>query len=384
MTSTTGRRRDRVSGRIALRATTLLSAHTSGRTPTAEIRVGAKTRARMPALGIELGSGAAPASDEPRRGTRSDAFLSLGVATNADDLAARVARWSDYATRAGLGLQATLEMADGGSTPSAIVAAAADPALRRLVLVGPDLGPPQTALASRVNALLGTKRSSLEVAVGTRGPFASVNRTWSTLTPFTSIAFPLSPQYHADDDLSIVECAEALPDVIRTARRSGGMRAVHVSPLSMSLPTAYTRGDAPDPREAGPFGAAYTLACAAALAWSGVSSLAFHAPGQPDLAGDLVHELASAYALQAALLGLPRASLVGLEATGDAAVAGLAVAAGPVTHLVIANLTKHAARATVAGLGAVSMSGSRLRGRGGVVRLDLDPYQVTWLEGRAA
>lgn len=120
----------------------------------------------------------------------------------------------------------------------------------------------------------------IDVVGGTDHWFAQLNRERPARP--VPCAFPLCPQVHSSDELSIVENLASHRYMLETARRFLGGEKVHVSPVTLkprfnpdatdpSLPSEDT-----DPRQASPFAAAWTLGALANLACAGADSLTFY------------------------------------------------------------------------------------------------------------
>jgi len=114
------------------------------------------------------------------------------------------------------------------------------------------------------------------IGVGTIGAFTEMNRHRPTQGSVELIAFPVNPQVHSTDDLSLVENVEAQRDTVATARQQvlGGAGSIAVGPVTLARrPDPFaagasgveTSGPTPDPRQAGLLGAAWTVASIAHL-----------------------------------------------------------------------------------------------------------------------
>jgi hypothetical protein len=118
---------------------------------------------------------------------------------------------------------------------------------------------------------------------GTDQNFAELNRSRPDVAAMDAVTFPITPQIHAADEDSMVETAEGVRAVIRTARSFAAGRPVVVSPISLRPrfnpgepdgrddPAATRPGNA-DPRQMSLFGACWTLVTMKALAEEGASA----------------------------------------------------------------------------------------------------------------
>jgi hypothetical protein len=116
---------------------------------------------------------------------------------------------------------------------------------------------------------------------GTDFHFAELNRSRPDVAMMDTVAFPITPQVHAADEDSMVETAEGVRAVIRTARSFLAGRPVVVSPISLRTRFNPDEPEAPkgsattlpgnaDPRQMSLFGACWALVTMKALAEEGV------------------------------------------------------------------------------------------------------------------
>jgi D-apionolactonase len=118
---------------------------------------------------------------------------------------------------------------------------------------------------------------------GTDLNFAELNRSRPYMAAMDVVAFPINPQVHAADEDSMVETAEGVRAVIRTARSFAAGRPVAVSPISLrprfnpDEPDAHDGQAATlpgnvDPRQMSLFGACWALVTMKALAEEGAQA----------------------------------------------------------------------------------------------------------------
>jgi len=124
------------------------------------------------------------------------------------------------------------------------------------------------------------------VVGGTNMWFAELNRERPPL-PAPPVAFALSPQVHASDELSMVENLEAFPQMLESATYFLKGAPVHVTPITLKPrfnPVA-TDPNAPfenaDARQSSDFAAAWTLGALASLLEGGPASLTFYETAGP-------------------------------------------------------------------------------------------------------
>jgi hypothetical protein len=228
------------------------------------LSIAASGSRRLPDTGLWVGDPGAAASEAIA--AIRPAFVAFDVASDAAALD-RIDAWLEVAEQTEIGLVARIPAA--GRSPELLPIVerlARSRRVRMIVLVdrGEQLPTARASTPARDRAI--QVRKQLEVAIGTRGHFADLNRAWLRVRGFGSVAFPLDPLTHADDELSIVESLEALPAMIATAqRRRRGLRA-HVMPVASGTDRA---------TEWESFGAAWTAASVLALGWAGASSVAY-------------------------------------------------------------------------------------------------------------
>jgi D-apionolactonase len=131
-----------------------------------------------------------------------------------------------------------------------------------------------------VRAALAALPSGIPFGGGTDLNFAELNRSRPDVAAMDAMAFPINPQVHATDEDSMVETAEGVRAVIRTARSFAAGRPVLVSPVSLrprfnpdepDVPdgSAATLPGGADPRQMSLFGACWVLVTMKALAEEG-------------------------------------------------------------------------------------------------------------------
>ena len=124
------------------------------------------------------------------------------------------------------------------------------------------------------------------VVGGTNMWFAELNRERPPL-PAPPVAFALSPQVHASDELSMVENLEAFPQMLESASYFLKGAPVHVTPVTLKPrfnPVATDPGapfENTDPRQSSDFAAAWTLGALASLLQGGPASLTFYETAGP-------------------------------------------------------------------------------------------------------
>jgi hypothetical protein len=106
-----------------------------------------------------------------------------------------------------------------------------------------------------------------EVAAGTSGNFAELNRSRPEAAWADTVCFPMSPSVHASDRLTMLENLPAQASAIESARRIAGSKGIAITPVVL------------DARQRGTwFAAAWVLGSVKYLAESGVASVTYDYP----------------------------------------------------------------------------------------------------------
>ncbi len=166
--------------------------------------------------------------------------------------------------------------------------------------------------------------------------FTELNRKQPPPGLFDFFTHTVCPIVHAADDFAVMQCLETLPHIFASARAFMGDTPYHLGPSGIAArDNPYGSSTAPnpdggrvcladqDPRQAGLFGAAWTLGLIAAAARASLTSVALLDVTGPRglLAGD---RLAPAFHVFAGLTG-SRGDVVGSTVSSPAVIASLAV-----------------------------------------------------------
>ena len=120
---------------------------------------------------------------------------------------------------------------------------------------------------------------------GTVGNFAELNRHRPPPGTMDVVAYPVNPQVHATDDLTLMENAACHGDTVRTARSFAGGAHIAVGPVTLHRradPFAAGKGGdgdeaiAADPRQRLVTAAAWTFASVKSLADAGADSVTYY------------------------------------------------------------------------------------------------------------
>ena len=123
------------------------------------------------------------------------------------------------------------------------------------------------------------------VGGGTVGNFTELNRNRPPAGSMPILSWPINPQVHAMDDLSLIENLQGQADTVRTARAFAPSAHLAVGPIILHRrPDPFAAGKsgaeaeevAGDPRQRTQFGAAWTLASIKHLAEAGADSLTYY------------------------------------------------------------------------------------------------------------
>jgi hypothetical protein len=212
-------------------------------------------RARR-SVSIEVGAGEGEA--RPRIGIGCDRALAALV--RPDHLSAAVASLaglrSALATAASLGVPLELDARDArfGRREAALVTGAH---VARVIVAA------DAATLADARSRIG----HVPIAAGSGDSFAGLNSSRPDFWLLDEIVWPLHPQTHAVDDMSVMETPATLADMLVTARLFAGDRPLGIAPLTLAPPGS------DDARVAAPFGAAWTLAVLAHASRGGAAWL---------------------------------------------------------------------------------------------------------------
>jgi hypothetical protein len=230
------------------------------------------------------------------------------------------------------------------------------------------------------------------------------------------LTYSVSPQIHADDELSIIENLGGQQATVESALLISRGKPVHVGPVTLKMQwNPYATGlrelPAPgelppdvDPRQRLPFAAAWTLGSVKTLSEAGALRVTYYemigwkgimerGSGSllPSLFPSRPGELFPLYHLFAALGDVFGAEIQTVAITDPASLGGLAVRKDSLLRLFVANYKPIERRVRIEGLsGAFEMHllGSeasppvRRSNLGEGPELVLGPYEVVWIEQR--
>lgn len=153
---------------------------------------------------------------------------------------------------------------------------------------------PRTDLVTNRETVMAARRAfgdrSIGIGGGSRAHFTELNRGVDVLPldQLDAVTYPINPQVHAIDNLSMIETLAAQGVTVTDARRIAGVLPVMVGPVTLKPPynpnaTAPPAQAAPDqlpdsvdPRQLSLFGAGWTLGSIHRLAEAGASALTYY------------------------------------------------------------------------------------------------------------
>ena len=185
------------------------------------------------------------------------------------------------------------------------------------------------------------------VISGTGQFFSDINRDRPDYSQLDGIVFSVNPQVHASDDISMMQNAEAIPDIVAFVRRLYGEIQVSLSPVHLvgingpypAGPSA-KGGRAPneDPRQQTAFCAAWTVTALAQMARCRTTSVtAFDLVGARGLLGPDLERL-PIFRLLSALGEVQNWPLCAVQVSDTEKLAALAFTQTGVVRAFIANL----------------------------------------------
>jgi D-apionolactonase len=253
-----------------------------GPEPPLTVETGHRLAQVLPDLGTVLPPGVTllPAESELLRGL--PAFLRVEVAAGWGEADARAA--AAAAAAIGCPLEVAIFVPDQARAHLEQVARllrqVGAPIARFQVLSGAP-GDDTTSRSDHLRAardVVGAQWPGVPIAGGTDSFFATLNREPVDPDLVDAVCFPLAPQGHAFDDVTVMENARSQGETVRTAMARCSQRPVYAGPVTLLQrygPFELCRRSADDPRQLALFGAAWTLASAAGLAAAGASSVTY-------------------------------------------------------------------------------------------------------------
>lgn len=338
-----------------------------------QLAVGGPTTARMPDVGLgHADQSPAPAGESARLlRALASAHLRVDLQLGEDGWPDRLAGARRQAEVMGCPLEVAVFLPESAPDFGRLNAALATTSVRRVLVYRTDAeSTPGPDVAAVRRALTSLPRGT-PMAGGTDLYFAHLNRTRPDVAAMDGVAFPITPQVHAADEESIIESADGLRAVVRTARTFCAGRPLLVSPISLRPRYNPDTPDEPsqpgtglpdnvDARQISVFGACWAMVTLKALAEEGVSATTWLEttgprgiienavvpsfsrvfPSRPGLVFPLYHALRDACELR-------NARLLGCASDQPANCAAVAVQRGGRRTVLVANLRPEQATALV-------------------------------------
>jgi hypothetical protein len=259
---------------------------------TDSVRLGSVTGAVLPAIGFSCSSPVRPLSARGRELLEMVGPAHLRVDLDlGEEVAGRLAAAAERARELQTKLELAVFVPAGEGRPGALgrLAASMDtlrPPVARILVFSSGEESTLAADAAEAASELGLVAQA-PLVIGTNANFNELNRNRPEPGPESGLAWPINPQVHAFDEMSLVENLQAQPETLATARSFAPERALHVSPITLrprfnavaSTDGEFAVGGLPwntDPRQPSLLAAAWTLGSIAALSAGGVASLTYY------------------------------------------------------------------------------------------------------------
>ena len=241
------------------------------------VTIGDAVVGHVPALGVALTAGHAHTdADVARLRELHLAHLRVDLHLRDQDWGEQLERAAELATKIGCALELAV-FAGGDTTLSNLanrLAGPRTPPIARLVVFaeGSEVTPAELVEHAREAV------ASVPVGGGTDVYFAELNREPGFPPSFEVLSYPVTPQVHSDDDLSLIETPIAQADTVRRARMLAPGAAIAVTPITLKPRYNPDAPDAPTPvdaRQRAQITAAWTLASVGRLGEAGAASATY-------------------------------------------------------------------------------------------------------------
>lgn len=314
----------------------------------------ARGMGRLPAIGVTRGAWDEPLRDDVRQRLRdlNLAYLrvDLSEAQSETDVSPAALSAAADAKELGIPLEVALHLwpAENKGRPSTLSKRAApilkEAGVARFIVYEIGEHMPSAAAVAAVKADVAKLFPKVPVGPGTVGNFAELNRN-RPAGPVSLLAWPLNPQMHATDDLTLFENLSAHYDTVCSARSFAPDAAIAVGPVTLHRradPIAKGNGHgaslvAPDPRQHSDLGAAWTLGSLKYLAEAGADSVTYYQATGPFglMEGS---ELYPAYHVLADVGEFARGEVLATETTEPRWLAALTLRKDDGLRVIVANL----------------------------------------------
>ncbi len=394
-----------------------------------QVEVGGSPSGRLPQIGLGVSS-VGPISDSQMRHLQNLHLSHLRVDLRLDDPGYPDALGRAQADAEALGVALEIAVHLGADAAGQLAALAGllekrRPAVARWIIYRQGEKSTQARWVDLARQHLAEIAPSAPFGGGTNADFTELNRERPAVGLLDLVCYPINPQVHAFDNLSLVETLAAQAATVRSARRFVGDRPIVISPVTLRPrfnPNATGPAVPPPPgalpaavdtRQMSLFAAAWTLGSLKYLAESGAASVTYYetvgwrgvmesAEGSPAPFPGLPGALFPVFHLLADVGEWRDAALLPVATADRLAVDGLALERDGRRRILLANLTNDPQRVTVRhggssgwlrtldetnALAAMQQPelfrkhrGRRIPGTGGVSEVTLLPYAVARLD----
>lgn len=258
-------------------------------------------RAPLPVIGFGAGNKEPIGPDDLERlRALSAGYVQAELDLGLGDWRERLTRAADRAMALGVALNLSVvarrgnddgwaELAKATKTLPVAVVFAFPPVHEEITFPRDDLATHPETIAAAKSAFRAAD-SVVRIGGGARSFFTELNRASDFLPvrDLDAVTFPLDPQVHAFDNLSIMETLSAQADVVRSARALVGDRPLFVGPITLRQqwnPNATSASPLPgpdelppsvDPRQLSLFTAAWTVGSLKRMADEGVEAATYY------------------------------------------------------------------------------------------------------------
>lgn len=247
----------------------------------------------LPAIGVARGPSENPLPDDVRERLRdlnlAHLRVDLSEAESAMDVSPAVLIAVADAKELGIALEVALHLrkpdkeASPSTLPKRVAPILKEARVARFIVYEIGAHMPSPAAVAAVTRDVAKLFPKVPVGPGTAGNFAELNRSRPAEGSFSLLAWPLNPQMHATDDLTLFENLSAHCDTVCSARAFASDATVAVGPVTLHRrPDPFAKGEgkdaslvAPDPRQRSDLGAAWTLGSLKYLAEAGADSVTY-------------------------------------------------------------------------------------------------------------
>lgn len=341
---------------------------------TVEIGVGGPAIGQLPPLGLGVSSvGPIPDSQAARLHGLGLAHLRVDLHLSDSGYPAVLAQAQTEAETLGAGLEVALHLgedADGELAGLRGLLEEARPQVARWLIFRQGEKSTQAHWVELARQHLSSFAPTAPFGGGTDAHFTELNRNRPPADAPELICYPINPQVHAFDNLSLVETLAAQAATVHSARRFVGDRPIAITPVTLrprfnpdatgpeTPPAPGALPSSVDARQMSLFAAAWTLGSLKYLAENGAASVTYFetvgwrgvmesAAGSPAPFPSLPGAVFPVYHLLADVAEWRDGALLPVTTADRLAVDGLALARGDRRRILLANLTNRAQRVTV-------------------------------------